>query len=183
MTIRLLYLLILFFSAFCSHVSGQTSISIDNLQINYTEEEMDSLANTIRQFFYDGKYEKVVEIAPNLIKYAKNKDLFMYEYRMRSILGNTFIQLDDFESTTTLFNEGLERAKKAKDTLAMLSSYIDLGNTFLNREPERAIPYLKNALNLSENGNQRALFISYSNLSELYIGTVSYTHLTLPTKA
>lgn len=168
---RFSYLLFLFCYAFCLHINGQTSISIDDLQVNYTEEEMDSLAKTLKQYFYDGKYEKVVEITPQLIEYAKEKKLFKKENSFRSVLGNTFIQLDDIESTITLFNEGLDRAREAQDTLAMSSSYINLGNTFLTNEPERAIPHFKNAIKLSEKkDNYQGLFISYNNLSELYVG-------------
>ncbi len=143
------------------------------LEREYSPEELDSLTHVIRQYFYEGSYEKVVELGPVMIKSAEKANLFRQEYRARSILGNTFIQLDDFESTFSLFDEGLVRAKKANDTIAMLSSYIDLGNTFLERDPERALPYLKSALTLCEgiDKNKRALFITHNNLSELYAGT------------
>lgn len=174
LVIPILFIIGVFYS---SHSFAQESIGKrDGLVITdqvFTAKEIDSLTPVMRQYFYDGNYEKVVEIAPTLIKQAKEANLYRQEYGIRSILGNTFIQLDDFDSTLSIFNEGLERAKKANDTVAMLSSYIDLGNTFIERNPKKAIEYLKNALALSQSSsaNNRALFITRNNLAELYVGT------------
>lgn len=141
---------------------------------HYTAQELDSLAPVIRKYFYDGNYEQVLEIAPALIKQADSAKMYQQEYRLRSILGNTFITIDETDKAYELFTEGLAKAKKKNDTVALLSSYIDLGNTFLEKDPPIAIQYLENALELGQGPSSIknvALFISHNNLSEIYLKT------------
>jgi len=138
--------------------------------------EIDSLTPVIRQYFYEGNYEKVLEIAPTLIADAQEAGLYRQEYRVRSILGNSFATLDDTESANNFLLEGLEKAKERKDTISMLSSYIDLGNTFIEIEPNKAINYLENALDLKQDTptNMRAMFIVHNNLAETYVKTKDF---------
>ncbi len=172
--IKNLFLPIFFALAFVC-VQGQeippTPDTFSSLTKKYTAKELDSLAIVIRQYYYDGNYELVIELAPSLIKQADSANLFKQEYRLRSILGNTFSTLDENEKAFELLEEGLEKAKQKKDTLSLLSTYIDLGNTFHDNNPQKTIGYLEKALELLNGSDdlKRALFITHNNLAEIYV--------------
>ena len=82
-----------------SQVYSQTDETSNNnllsTDIKYSAEEIDSLTPVIRQYFYEGNYEKVLEIAPTLIADAQEAGLYRQEYRVRSILGNSFVTLKE----------------------------------------------------------------------------------------
>ena len=178
---KLIFRQALLFFFLCVHfisVIGQESAyeqrSLPRVNKQYSAQELDSIATSLRQYFYDGNYELVLEIAPSLIKQADSAKMYPQEYRLRSILGNTFSTLDEVEKAYELFTEGLEKAKKKNDTVALLRSYINLGNTFLENDPPKAIGYLENALKLGQGPSSLkniALFIIHNNLSEIYLKT------------
>nr|WP_299174600.1 response regulator [uncultured Allomuricauda sp.] len=146
--------------------------------VTYNKKELDSLLLELRKEFYNANYEIIIEHAPGLIQNAVQINAPQTEERLISALGNAFIQFDEHENAYNLFNQSLNRAKKKKDTFSILSAYINLGNTFIFKEPEKAIKYfekgteyLKAERNQAEiNFSDRASFILHNNLAELYVG-------------
>lgn len=154
--------------------SSYQSETLSKIRRQYTATGLDSVIQTLRQNYYDGNYELVVEIAPALIKQADTTKMSPQESRLRSLLGNTFIALGEVDKGYELFTEGLEKARKKNDTVTVLNSYINLGNTFTEKDPAKAIRYFENALKIGENPSSIrniALFVTHSNLSEIYIRT------------
>ncbi len=143
----------------------------------YTAEELDSLLLELRKEFYAANYEKIIELTPGLIENAKEIDELHIKQRLTSILGNAFIQFDEFQSAYELFSESLDEARFAKDTVGILTAYINLGNTFIFKDPEKAITYFKRGTeHLKQESsdpsgfNESASFILHNNLAELYVG-------------
>ncbi len=137
----------------------------------YTLEELDSLIQIMRNHFYDSNYDKVIEQTPALIKNAQTINDLTSARRLRSVLGNAFVQLGDIDKADELFTEELNNAKKLKDTLTIASSYINLGNTYIKANPKLAIMHFENALEIGMiTKNSMIAFITQNNLSELYIG-------------
>lgn len=175
MKIKSAALLLLFFAIFCVEALGQTTISQKDIvslnQSDLTLEQIDSLIPVIRKYFYESDYEKVVELTPSLIERATALEGDETASRLRSALGNAFIRLDDSNGAYALFNESLELGIQKKDTLGILSSYLNLGNTFFFNNAERSIHYFEKGLSLAEktSDNNTVLFIAHNNLAELYV--------------
>lgn len=180
MTKKVVYtLFVSYFFLLTTTVYSQSDLlqegSVFDKNKEYTIEEIDSITNVLRGYFYEAHYEKVIEIVPNLLINARNINANYQEARLRSLLGNSFIQLDDYDEAFDLFNEGLSISKKRKDTINIISSYINLGNTFIKQNPKRAIGYFKEGLSRSEKTttkNDLVNFIIHNNLAELYVGTM-----------
>lgn len=175
MKIKSAVLLLLFFAIFCVEALGQTTISQKDIvslnQSDLTLEQIDSLIPVVRKYFYESDYEKIVELAPSLIERATALEGDETASRLRSALGNAFILLDDINGAYALFNKSLELGIQKKDTLGILSSYINLGNTFFYNNAERSIHYFEKGLSLAErtSDNNTVLFIAHNNLAELYV--------------
>lgn len=178
MKIKLFVLFFLLYTTIASvEVIGQTAISQKDLgalsqnESVLTLKQIDSLLPEIRRYFYESNYEKVVELTPSLISRAVVLNGDHTASRLRSVLGNAFIRLDDINGAYTLFNESLELGIQKKDTLGILSSYVNLGNTFFYNDAIRSIHYFEKGLTLAEktSDNNTVLFIAHNNLAELYV--------------
>ena len=137
----------------------------------FTVAEIDSLMPAILTLFNESGYEKVIEIVPHLLDNSKRLNAPQTTARLRSILGNAFIQVDDVKSAEELFNNAIEENKKSNDTFNMLRNLTNLGNTFFEKDPDKAITYFEEALAISPEVENSILveFISNNNLAELYV--------------
>ncbi|MFC4635340.1 ATP-binding protein [Dokdonia ponticola] len=143
-----------------------------NIPYTYTNAQIDSITNILRHYFYEASYDKVIEETPTLIDNARDINYKMGERRLISILGNAFIQLDDIDKASEFFNKALLRAQKEKDTVSLGTLFINLGNTYIKKDPQRAISYFENAYEAGKQlESDRIIFIALNNLSELYVGT------------
>ncbi|MBS9463943.1 response regulator [Flagellimonas sp. 389] len=148
----------------------------------FNEEELNQKLLGLRKDFYNANYENIIEEAPQLIQNAILINSPRIEQRLTSVLGNSFIQFDEHENAYDLFSKSLKRAAAKKDTFSIISTYINLGNTFIFKDPEKAIQYFKKGtyyIKPNKNGedesgfNDIASFILYNNLAELYVGIKS----------
>jgi signal transduction histidine kinase len=160
-----------------SQVSVPTNERVPSLSKSYSTQELDSFAPILRQYYYDGDYERVLELVPRLITHADSSDMFLQAFKLRNILGTTFSTIDEPEKAFEIFNQGLNKAQKRKDTLALLNSYINLGNIFLKEDPPKAIDYFENALKFAKESisYERQHFIIENNLAELFLGVDDLT--------
>lgn len=142
------------------------------------QQELDSSVVRLRNYFYESNYEKVIEEAPRLINTSDSIGYYTASTRLRGALGNSFIQIDEFDKADQIFNRALIEAKKRKDTFDILASYNNLGNTYIISNPQKSIEYIKQGmdvldlLDLLESypyGNLMG-FMFNNNLSELYVG-------------
>lgn len=170
---RILYIFLVFLcvmssTGFCQKT--QRTETLNDVRL-YNKEQLDSMMLRMRAYFYEGSYDMVIEQTPALIKNAQAINEIESERPFWSVLGNAFIQLDDTDKASELFNESLMYAQKIKDTLFIVSSYINLGNTYIKEDPKLAIKYFDDALDLGMiMQDNRITFITHNNLSELYIG-------------
>ncbi len=167
-------ILLVFFCLLCLPITAQElqhSENLTDIPYTYTSVQIDSMIAILRNDFYKANYDKVIEKAPDLINNARDIEYKAGERGLISVLGNTFIQLDDIDKADELFNKTLARAKREKDTLLTGVSYINLGNTYFKEDPKKAISYFEKSLKIGQEAkDDRFNFISLNNLSELYIG-------------
>lgn len=166
--IFLVFLCVMSATGFCQKTQNTEAHKDTHL---YNKEQLDSMMLRMRAYFYEGSYDMVIEQTPALIKNAQAIQEIESERPFWSVLGNAFIQLDDTDKASELFNESLIYAQKIKDTLFIVSSYINLGNTYIKEDPKLAIKYFDDALDLGMvMQDNRITFITHNNLSELYVG-------------
>ncbi|MGD1947191.1 MAG: response regulator [Croceivirga sp.] len=170
-----LHVLIAFLTTLSILSQGQPE---SNIVPTYNVQQLDSILLELRKEFYQANYEKIVEQAPRLLQNAEEVNALRTKQRITSLLGNAFIQFDAHQSAHELFIESLKEAQSAKDTAGILGAYINLGNTYIFRDPKKAINYFKSGteyLTYEDSGdatnfNDRASFILHNNLAELYVG-------------
>lgn len=132
---RLTILLLVVLSTVYSFKSySQETISQEEILLikekQFTVAEIDSLMPTILALFNESSYEKVIEVVPHLLDNAKRVKSPITTSRLRSILGNAFIQVDNFQGAEDLFNNAIEENKKSNDTFNLARNLTNLGNTF-----------------------------------------------------
>jgi signal transduction histidine kinase/CheY-like chemotaxis protein len=155
-----------------SQEDGKQLNSFHNYDSDYNLQELDSLSIQMVKYYNEGIYEKILEQVPYLIKNAQDINAYNLELRLRSALGNSFIQLDDIENASIYFNQTLEVAKQKQDTLGVIMMYINLGNTYFIDDRNKAAAYLKKGAAYKYKGERGNMvnFIIHNNLAELYVG-------------
>lgn len=136
-----------------------------------TKEEINSYLPLTLELFNESSYEKIIEISPYLIKNAQRLEEQALAARLRSALGNAFIQVDNIHGAKELFTKSLEERKQANDSFGVMSAYINLGNTFFEQDPQKAIGYFEKSLEASNDIKDKTMvhFIANNNLAELYV--------------
>jgi len=173
---RLIVLLLLFLSSIHSFQSyGQETITKEEILLikekQFTKTEIDAFIPNIIELFNESSYEKIIEIVPHFINNAQRLEEEELEKRLKSILGNAFIQVDNIEGAEEIFEASLKEARQANDTYSVIRSLNNLGNTFFENNPDRAIAYFKEALAINFEIEDKVMFdfISNNNLAELYV--------------
>ncbi|BAO55967.1 response regulator [Nonlabens marinus] len=138
---------------------------------SYAKEEMDSIFRVAEKYYYSGNYEKIIKKVPALVEHANSVNANRAETRLLTILGLSFVKLDDVNSADIMFREALDDALKRQDTFDILSHYINLGNTHFNNDSEKAIDYFLHGTDYLGNidVSDLALTIIYNDLAELYM--------------
>ncbi|WP_405369334.1 response regulator [Nonlabens sp. Asnod2-A12] len=139
---------------------------------NFNQKELDSITKIMLTYFNDGVYEKILQETPELIRNAKEIDSYETELKLRNLLGNSFVRLDDLERADVFFSQALELAKKKNDTLGIVTMYVNLGNTYFTEDRVKAAAYFRKGLDYNYKGNKSVElnFIINHNLAELYVG-------------
>lgn len=146
--------------------------SIPDASIEYTSEELDSIFNlATEEYFFHGDYATIVDKIPAFIENAKVTGNSKHESSFRSLFGNTLVQIDEIDRAGAIFREALEIAKERKDTFAIMSHYVNLGNTYFYKDSDMAIEFFTEAFNYNVNGkkNNQVSAILNNNLAELYV--------------
>ncbi|WP_405377479.1 response regulator [Nonlabens sp. Asnod3-A02] len=176
---KVLYFVIFFLVLF--KVSNSTAQYSDDLDAyaqvheqtsNFNQKELDSITKIMLTYFNDGVYEKILQETPELIRNAKEIDSYETELKLRNLLGNSFVRLDDLERADVFFSQALELAKKKNDTLGIVTMYVNLGNTYFTEDRVKAAAYFRKGLDYNYKGNKSVElnFIINHNLAELYVG-------------
>ncbi|SNR40920.1 response regulator [Dokdonia pacifica] len=167
-------ILFVFFCLLCTSITAQDlqqSESFKDIPYTYTNVQIDSMIGVLRDDFHNANYDKIIDKTPDLISNARDIEYKAGERGLISVLGNAFIQIDDTEKASEIFNEALVKAQQQKDTLYIGILNINLGNTYFKEDHQRAITYFENAYKTGQQlKDDRFTFISLNNLSELYVG-------------
>jgi len=170
---KTLNILLVFFCMLCYSITAQELQQPEDLKdipYTYTSAQIDSIVKVLRIDFHKANYDEIIKNTPELINNARDIDDKKGERRLVSILGNAFIQINDIKKAAEIFNDALTKAGNEKDTLYIGVSNINLGNTYFNEDPKKAITYFENSLKIGQQlKDDRFIFISLNNLSELYV--------------
>jgi signal transduction histidine kinase len=156
--------------SFSQKAYSQSASYTTNL-ITYNEQQLDSISYELLDYFNNGYYDRILEKTPSLIKNAQNISAYDLERRFSNILGNSFIKLDDTVNAEIFFKETLKVAKEQKDTLSILTTYVNLGNTYFDTDAYKSVVYLKKGLayEYQNDRHDQINFIFHHNLAELYV--------------
>lgn len=164
--------LILIFS-YLNTIHSQDSLKINSLvkHPSFSSQELDSVLKTIAKEYNSSNYEKVIEKVPGLIENAIEVKSRKVEKRLSSILGNSFIHLEDYDNAYKFFYKTLLKAKSDNDSLEISRAYSNLGNTFFIQEPDKAIIFFEKGLNYIINDEEYDIgsFVVHNNLAQLYV--------------
>ncbi|MBT8256608.1 MAG: response regulator [Bacteroidia bacterium] len=147
----------------------QDSIPASERQM--VQERVDSLVKQTRKHFYKNNYDLAIELGEQTLELANklgdNKAIF----RVSSLMGNSFLKIEDTTHAKRIFNEALNRAESIKDSSSIITAQIDLGNYYALRNiADPAIDLYKQSIPLAEKlGDTTHLFILNFNITELLL--------------
>ncbi|MBT8255782.1 MAG: tetratricopeptide repeat protein, partial [Bacteroidia bacterium] len=139
---------------------------------NQTAERVDTLVKYIRKEFYKNNYGNTISVGEETLKLAKQLGDQKAVFRISSLLGNAFLQLDDTLQARRIFYRTLQDAKRLNDTTRSLTTArIDLGNYYaLQEKNDLAIYQYEHAIPLARKLKDTThLFILNYNIAELYL--------------
>jgi len=171
----LLILIVLPYSVVSQSLSnGDYKITISRDSTNQElHREIDSLATHASDEYYKRNYNKAIlygELGIELNNKLKDRDIY---FHLNSIVGNTYIRLNDTLMAREIFEASREVAEVHKDSTALCGVNIDLGNIYSQQERyDKAITTFKNTIPLAQKLKDTArLFILHYNTQELYLKT------------
>ena len=168
---QIVFVVFVFYSNYAlSQTANDSEIPIYST-CDLTEKKLDSIITLLRDDFYSSNYEHIISNAPALLEESFVQSNSEYKLKLQGLLGNAFIQLNDTESAEDIFTKALKDAEIQKDTLNILGSYINLGNTFLYEQPNKALDYLESAIDILDHTNNPDMvsYVLYNNAAELYV--------------
>lgn len=133
--------------------------------------EIDSLAAHASEEYYKRNYNKAIlygELGIELNNKLKDREIY---FHLNSIVGNTYIRLNDTLMAREIFEASREAAALHEDSTALCGVNIDLGNIYSQQEQyDKAITIFKNTIPLAQKLKDTArLFILHYNTQELYL--------------
>ncbi|WP_082041708.1 ATP-binding protein [Lacinutrix sp. Hel_I_90] len=170
LTITLIFQFAIYFAQ--SDYEYSKTKRFSDLQEEVTPASIDSLIkHVLRKSYYAKDYAKTIDEGHALIKKAEQIEYYQGISSISSILGNTFLQINDTVAAKKLFTKQLVQAQTRKDSLSYLGASIDLANVYINQEEyDKAIDSYKEVLPYAEKIKDTIrLFILNYNISELYL--------------
>jgi len=155
------------------HAQGEDDMVQDSTK--FTQEELiskrvDTLVKYVRKQFYKNNYGQTIEVGEETLKLARQIDDRNAIFRVSSLMGNAFLQLDDTLQAKRIFFRTILEAEKLNDTTKSLTTArIDLGNLYALQDKNiQAIALYKKAIPLAVKLKDTThLFILNYNLAEL----------------
>ena len=147
------------------------------------QQKVDSLRKYLRNEFYKNNYDKTIEIGKNVLQLAREIDDYKTVFSISSLIGNSFMKIEDTLQARSIFEETIEEAKKIQQyaaidslsednynvTRSLITAQIDLGNFYaLQDKAAPAIKIFKEAIPIAEQIKDTShLFIINFNIAEL----------------
>ncbi|GHC61234.1 histidine kinase [Ulvibacter litoralis] len=162
----------------------------DTVQLTPKElkaKKIDSLLKYTRSQFYKNNYDLTIEVGQEVIKLAREENDYASIFKVSSLIGNAFIQIEDTIQAKKILTETVKEAEKIlasrvtstliseedklKDYKSVITAKNDLGNYYAQQERfETAISIHKENVLLAEKIKDTGhLFILNFNLAELNI--------------
>ena len=168
---KLLIATFLFCSLCAPHSIAQTSDELTEKEVTLTaNQRIDTLVRFVRKTFYNNQFGATIEHGEKYLKLAKKADNHSAIFRLSSLIGNAFLQLDDTLQAKRIFFRTIKNAERSHDTTGHLTTArIDLGNLYALQEKNNlAIKLYKEAIPLAERQKDTIhLFILNYNIAEL----------------
>ena len=140
------------------------------MQEELISQRVDTLVKYVRKQFYKNNFGRTIEVGEETLKLARQIDDRNAIYRVSSLMGNAFLQLDDTLQAKRIFFRTIQEAEKLNDTTKILTTArIDLGNLYALQDKNiQAIALYKKAIPLAVKLKDTThLFILNYNLAEL----------------
>ena len=133
--------------------------------------DIDTLIKRLRNSHFAKDYVKTIDDGNALIKKAKAVNYNTAEYSISSLLGDTFLQLNDTIAAIKLIKDQLKLAEVRKDSANFLGASIDLANIYAYQgERDKAIASSKSVIPYAKKSKDTIrLFILNYNIAELYL--------------
>ncbi|MEL6811939.1 MAG: histidine kinase dimerization/phospho-acceptor domain-containing protein [Bacteroidota bacterium] len=134
------------------------------------QERVDTLVKYVRKRFYGNDFGKTIEVGQEALRLAKKIEDRNAVFRLSSLMGNAFLQLDDTIQAKRIFFSTVQEAERLNDTTRSLTTArIDLGNLYAFQEKEElALLKYKEALPLAEKLNDSThLFILHYSIAQI----------------
>jgi len=163
---------IIFFSLFFILGAGTKTLGQirEKATLSQKKQQLDSLSKEIEDAFFSSDYVLVIDNAPFAITLSEDIENEEEFFKIKSILGNTFLKLNDTIQARGIFSEMTRKAQFTKNISRETSTYIDLGNTYVDSDPELAIKYFKKVIPYSKKTEDiPRLFVAHFNLAEVYL--------------
>ncbi|RLJ64316.1 phospho-acceptor domain-containing protein [Lacinutrix venerupis] len=169
-------LIILALFLHCSVINAQSNSKSQQEKVEKNnnlqeQKDIDSLIRDLRDSFYAKDYVKTIDDGKAIIEKAKPINYNTAVYTVSSILGNTFLQLNDTIAAVKIIKDQLEQAEVRKDSANFLGASIDLGNIyFYQGKIDKALTSFKFVLpHAKQSKDTIRLFILNYNISEIYL--------------
>lgn len=173
-------LLLFLFILFVFKISAQEqSIGYSDYRVKISKDstdlelkrEIDSLTKHAFNQYYIRNYNKSLqygELANEINKKLKNINVF---FRLNSMNGNTYIQLNDTIKAREILETSIEVAKAQNNSKMIAAMSTDLGNLYAQQEKfDKAIKTFEKNIPLAEKLNDTVLlFVLHFNIQEIYL--------------
>lgn len=165
--------LLIIFSFSFSHsqeaISGFSKNTVQKTHRDSIKAQVDTLLKVVRKEYYKKNYDRTIEIGEDAISIASKINDYKTIFKISSLMGNAFLEIEDTVQAKKIFKETLLEAEKVKDSENILAARIDLGNFYaLQNEFRPASQIYKQALPLAKKFNDTVpLFILSYNIAEM----------------
>ena len=143
----------------------------------------DSIYNRCEKIYYKaevdfdkGNFTETAKKCIEIIKISKENNFTDLLYLSESLLGNTYMELRDYETAAEYFNRVLNYAEKEKDSSVLVIAYMDLANLKSSQgKLEEGLAYNNKVIPIAEKINDQVnLAITYYNIVDSNLDLKNY---------
>ncbi len=166
---HLLFLLFLLHIGWCSAQAISDKKDVPIVQKDSIQVKVDTLVKIVWNHYTQKNYAETIKVGEEVIALAIEIDDYKNIIEVSSLIGNSFLHIEDTLQAKRVFSKSLEIANKRRDSSNILATTIDMGNFYaLQKEWKPAIVQYKQALPFAKKLNDTIyLFIITYNLADV----------------
>ncbi len=159
-------LCVLFLGA--SFLCGQHRTPIAN-------KELDSIQTTMISYFYKGDYYKILEDYDKALAIVRNYDEPELERKLITLVGGSFLHIQDTLGAEQIFMKEMQKAKKNKNDSLISFAHFNLGNVYFGANHKKAIYHYNEGKKIVKRLKDSVrLFMANYNIAESYYSIKKY---------